>query len=57
MQDTYPYTKTWDSLTEQQKRFVRGRANRAKLPIPEILGLDIKAQRNWRKENAQPEKQ
>lgn len=49
-QDTYPYTATWNSLTPQQQRFVRGRANLAKLPIPDILGADIKAQVDYRAE-------
>lgn len=50
--DTYPYEATWKSLSPQQQRYVRGRANRAKVSIPAILGEDIKAQKDYCAEQA-----
>jgi hypothetical protein len=39
MRDKYPYEATWKSLTPQQQREAKRRANRARLPIPDILRI------------------
>lgn len=39
VKDRYPYEATWKSLTKQQQQFVKRRANKAKLPIPEIIKI------------------
>lgn len=50
--DSYPYTETWTSLTVKEQRKVTRRANQARLPIPEILDMDVRYAEKRRNQEA-----
>src|SRR5262249_6682897 len=43
VKDRFPYTATWDGYTKEQQRKVRSEANKARLPLWEIIALYVKS--------------